>query len=189
MIQRICRWLLYKRMGWTVNVTVPHPSKYIICLAPHTSNWDFVIGLLYSRAEGMKTNFLMKKEWFFWPLGPWFRSLGGIPVYRSKHTRMTDSMAEAAMRADEFRLCITPEGTRSLNPDWKKGFYYIACKAQIPILLYGVDYGKRLIQCTESFVPTGDIDKEIHDIKSYFKPFKGKHPELFTTGEDEKDAG
>lgn len=186
MIKQFCNWLLYKRMGWKKNITEAHPDKYIICLAPHTSNWDFVIGLLYSRAEGLKSNFLMKKEWFFWPLGPIFRSLGGIPVYRSKHTSMTDNMAKAANDAKEFHLCITPEGTRSKNPDWKKGFYFIALKAQMPILLYGLDYEQRLISCTRSIIPTGDLEKEMKEIKLYFKDFKGKKPHLFTIGDIEE---
>ena len=96
---------------------------------------------------------------------------------------MTDSLADAALKSNTFCLCITPEGTRSLNADWKKGFYYIALKAEIPILLYGLDYKRKLIQCTKSFVPTGDIDKEMKEIKSYFKTFTGKHPQLFTTGD------
>ena len=170
-------------MGWTANVSEAHPSKFIICLAPHTSNWDFLIGQLYNGAEGMKSNFLMKKEWFFWPLGPLFRHLGGIPVWRSKHTSMTDNLAETARQSERFMLCITPEGTRSPNPDWKKGFYYIAQKAEIPILLYGIDYEKRLIQCTKTILPTGDIDAQMKEIKTYFKDFKGKKPENFTTGE------
>ena len=164
-------------------MTEGHPRKFIICLAPHTSNWDFVLGQLYSGAEGLKSNFLMKKEWFFWPLGPLFRKLGGIPVYRSKKTSMTDNLAEAARQADHFMLCITPEGTRSLNPEWKKGFYYIAQKAEIPILLYGVDYEKRLISCTKTIIPNGDIDAQMRDIKLYFKDFKGKNPDMFTIGE------
>ena len=170
-------------MGWTANVSEAHPSKFIICLAPHTSNWDFLIGQLYNGAEGMKSNFLMKKEWFFWPLGPLFRHLGGIPVWRSKHTSMTDNLAETARQSERFMLCITPEGTRSPNPDWKKGFYYIAQKAEIPILLYGIDYEKRLIQCTKTIHPTGDIEAQMKEIKTYFKDFKGKKPENFTTGE------
>ena len=170
-------------MGWTANVSEAHPSKFIICLAPHTSNWDFLIGQLYNGAEGMKSNFLMKKEWFFWPLGPLFRHLGGIPVWRSKQTSMTDNLAETARQSERFMLCITPEGTRSPNPDWKKGFYYIAQKAEIPILLYGIDYEKRLIQCTKTILPTGDIDAQMKEIKTYFKDFKGKKPENFTTGE------
>jgi 1-acyl-sn-glycerol-3-phosphate acyltransferase len=125
----------------------------------------------------------MKKEWFFWPLGPIFRSLGGIPVFRSKKTSMTDNLAEAARKAERFMLCITPEGTRSPNPEWKRGFYYIAQKAEIPILLYGVDYEQKLIRCTKTIVPTGDIDTQMRDIKLYFKDFKGKKPENFTIGE------
>ena len=170
-------------MGWTTEVTVGHPDKYIICLAPHTSNWDFILGLLYSRSIGMQSNFLMKKEWFFWPLGPIFRSLGGIPVYRQKHSSMTESMAESAKQAKVFHLCITPEGTRSKNPDWKKGFYFVALKAGIPILLYGLDYERKLIQCTKTVIPSGDLEADMRDIKLYFKGFKGKKPENFTIGE------
>lgn len=86
MFQKFCNWLLYKCMGWSKNVTVDHPDKYIICLAPHTSNWDFVLGKLYSSAMGRKINFLMKREWFFWPLGAFFRRVGGIPVWRETDT-------------------------------------------------------------------------------------------------------
>lgn len=117
------------------------------------------------------------------PLKPFFLHIGGIPVYRSKHTSMTDHLAQEATQRKEFRLCITPEGTRSLNPDWKHGFYYIALKAKIPVLLFGVDFERKLIQCTKSFVPTGDVDKEMKEVKLYFKDFKGKHPENFTIGE------
>lgn len=179
MIQGFCRWLLYKKLGWTKCVTVAHPDKFIICLAPHTSNWDFIIGQLYAQAEGFKINFLMKREWFFWPLGGIFKSLGGIPVWRSKHTSMTDNLAETAKTKDSFKLCITPEGTRSPNTEWKKGFYFIALKAEIPILLYGVDYEKKKIVCTDSFTPSGNIDEDMPKIKSYFKDFKGKKPENF----------
>ena len=183
MWKKFCNWYLYKHLGWKKEVTEPHPDKFIICLAPHTSNWDFVLGQLYAGAEGLKINFLMKKEWFFWPLGPLFRKLGGIPVFRDRHTSMTDNLARTALASPTFRLCVTPEGTRSLNPDWKKGFYYIALKAQMPVLLYGIDYERRLIVCTKSMVPTGDFDKEMREIKLYFKDFKGKRPELFTIGD------
>ena len=183
MWKKFCNWLLYKHMGWTAEVTEDHPDKYIICLAPHTSNWDFLMGQLYVGARGMQSNFLMKKEWFFWPLGPIFRSLGGIPVCRQKHTSMTESMAETAKQAKLFHLCITPEGTRSKNPDWKKGFYFIALKAGIPILLYGLDYERKLIQCTKTIIPSGDLEADMRDIKLYFKGFKGKKPENFTIGE------
>lgn len=181
-IQRIGKYLLFKVMGFTVNETVKRPNKYVIALAPHTSNWDFVIGQLYSMAEGVQCDFMMKKEWFFWPLGPIFRKLGGVPVQRSKQTSLTDQLAQAATERNEFRLCITPEGTRKLQPEWKKGFYYIALKAGIPILLYGLDYKRKLIQCTKMIMPSGNIDTEMREIKEYFEQFQGKKPELFSTG-------
>ena len=185
MLKKLSSWILYSKLGWHKDVTVPLPDKFIICLAPHTSNWDFFFGQLYTLSEGIRINFLMKREWFFWPLGPLFKSMGGIPVWRDKHASMTDNLANEATKSDSFRLCITPEGTRSPNADWKKGFYYIALKAKIPILLFGVDYEKKRIQCTRSFIPTGDFDKEMKEIKLYYKDFKGKIPENFILGDCE----
>ena len=92
---------------------------------------------------------------------------------------MTDTLANTAKEADRFRVCITPEGTRKPNPDWKKGFYYIALKAGVPIQLIAFDYERKLISYTRCFTPTGDFDRDIVEIKSYFKDFKGKHPENF----------
>ena len=183
MTEKFCRWLLYRQMGWKKNVTETHPDKYIICLAPHTSNWDFILGQLYMRAEGMKSNFMMKKEWFVGLLGVLLKKIGGIPVWRSKKSSLTDNIAETAKKENKFSLCITPEGTRSKNPDWKKGFYFIAHKAEIPILLYAVDYQKKLIQCTKTIIPNGDVDAQMREIKLYYKDFKGKRPELFSIGD------
>ncbi len=182
MLKSFSKWLLYKKLGWNVNVSEHHPNKYIICLAPHTSNWDFIIGQLYACSIGLRSNFLMKKEWFFWPLGPLFKRMGGIPVWRSKNTSMTDNLAQVATASETFKLCITPEGTRSVNPDWKKGFYYIAHKAEIPILLYGLDYQKKLIECTKTIIPNGNIDNQMREIKLYFKDYKGKNPQNFSIG-------
>ena len=178
-MSRLARFILYRLMGWHTEVTVHRPQKYIIALAPHTSNWDFLMGQLYSRAEGFHCQFMMKKEWFFWPLGPLFRHLGGIPVVRSRHTSLTDQMAEAARRSETFALCITPEGTRKPVAEWKRGFYYIALKAELPILLFALDYGKKRIVCTKSIVPDGDADRQMSEIQQYFRPFTGKHPQNF----------
>ena len=173
------RFLLYRVMGWSTEVTVSLPQKYIIALAPHTSNWDFLMGQLYSRAEGFRCGFMMKKDWFFWPLGPLFRRMGGIPVVRSRHTSLTDQVAEQARQSETFSLCITPEGTRKAVSEWKRGFYYIALKADLPILLFGLDYGQKRIVCTKCIRPNGDADAQMAEIKEYFRPFQGKHPERF----------
>lgn len=178
-MQKFFRFLLYHLMGWRAEVSVGRPDKYIIALAPHTSNWDFMMGQLYSRAEGFRCDFMMKKEWFFWPLGPLFRRLGGVPVERSKHLSLTDQMARAALSSKQFGLCITPEGTRRATSEWKKGFYYIALKAELPILLFGLDYGKKRIVCTKKIIPNGNFEEQMKEIKEYFRDFKGKIPENF----------
>lgn len=186
MLKAFCKWILYKQMGYRFEETVKRPRKYIIALAPHTSNWDFIMALLFMGAEDFQCGFMMKKEWFFWPLGPIFKKMGGIPVYREKNRSVTDIIAQQAREVDDFHLCITPEGTRRWQPEWKKGFYYIALKAEIPILLYGLDYKRRLIQCTKMVIPTGDFDRDIVEIKKYFIGFTGKYADKFTTGIEEE---
>ena len=180
MLQSFCKRILYRWMGFSEVVTETRPEKYIIVMAPHTSNWDFVVGTLYARAEGFQCNFLIKKEWFFWPMGILMRKLGGIPVYRDKKTGSTERLATLARQSKEFHLCITPEGTRQPNREWKRGFYYIALKAQLPILLYGLDYRKKVIECTKVIIPNGDVEGQMAEIKEYFARFTAKKPENFS---------
>lgn len=112
-------------------------------------------------------------------MGVLMRKLGGIPVYRDKQMHSTDIIAQQAKEAKTFRLCITPEGTRKAQPEWKKGFYYIALKAEIPVLLYGLDFKERRIVCTKTIIPNGDIDAQMQEIKEYYQDFKGLHPNQF----------
>ena len=179
MLKKLCEKVLFGWLHFTEEVTEPMPEKCIIALAPHTSNWDFIVGNLYSRARDFHCDFLMKKEWFFFPVGILMRRLGGIPVYRSKQMHSTDIIAEQAKQAKKFRLCITPEGTRKAQPEWKKGFYYIALKAEIPILLYGLDFAKKRIVCTKTIIPNGDIETQMQEIKEYYQNYQGLHPEKF----------
>lgn len=179
MLQKLSKKILFNWLGFSENITEPLPPKCVIALAPHTSNWDFIIGKLYTTAIGESNLFLMKKEWFFWPLGIIMKRMGGIPVHRNKNTNITDSVAEQAKKADIFRICVTPEGTRKANADWKKGFYYIALKADIPILLYGLDFKTKTIVCTKTVIPNGDVDTQLQEIKDYFRDFTGKHPKQF----------
>ena len=182
MKQAICKFIYHTLLGWKAEVTVPDYDKCIICAAPHTTNWDLFIGKLFIAAVGRDSGFMMKKEWFFFPLGILFRWMGGIPVYRSKRTSLVDQMIAKAKNSKKFHLAITPEGTRSANPNWKKGFYYIAQGANIPIVLIGIDYKKKCIKATKVIMPSGDINKDMREIKLYFKDFTGKHPEKFCLG-------
>ena len=171
--------ILFDWMGFREEVSEPFPAKYIIALAPHTSNWDFIIGMLFCRAKDFNCNFLMKKEWFFWPMGVLFRSMGGIPVERSRHVSLTDRVAEAAIKAERFELAVTPEGTRSLATKWKRGFYFIALKAGLPIQLYAIDYKNKRIVCTKELVPSGDVEADMRLIMDYYRPYEGKYPGKF----------
>ena len=127
---------------------------------------------------GRETGFMMKKDWFFWPLGPIFRWMGGIPVDRSRKTSLVDQMIKIAKSSQKFHLAITPEGTRKANPNWKKGFYYIAQGAGLPIILVAIDYEKKCITAEKVIHPSGDLDKDMREIKLYYKNFKGKYPEI-----------
>ena len=132
-------------------------------------------------AIGRETGFMMKKAWF-WPLGTIFRWMGGIPVDRSRKSSLVDQMINIAKSSKKFHLAITPEGTRKANSNWKKGFYYIAQGAGLPIILVAIDYEKKCITAEKVIHPSGDIEKDMREIKLYYKDFKGKHPELFTIG-------
>lgn len=178
MFKSLCR-LIFRKMGWQVEMTVPYRDKCIICVAPHTSNWDFIIAELYYHSIGRTAGFLMKKEWFFWPMGVLFCSMGGIPVERSRHVSLTDRVAEAAIKAERFELAVTPEGTRSLATKWKRGFYFIALKAGLPIQLYAIDYKNKRIVCTKELVPSGDVEADMRLIMDYYRPYEGKYPGKF----------
>ncbi len=181
---RLCRLLLFRILRFRSELTVEPPRRCVIALAPHTSNWDFIVGMLFSGATGFRCQFVMKAEWFRWPLGGMLRRIGGIPVRRDRHNGLVSQLAEEARHAQDFHLCITPEGTRKRVAAWKSGFYYIALEADIPILLYGLDYRRRLLSCTRMLRPTGDVEGEMREIKQYFAGFTPRHVGRFTTGEE-----
>ncbi len=182
MKKAICGFIYYKLMGWKTQVSVPDFDKFIMCAAPHTTNWDLIVGKLFVGAIGRETGFMMKKDWFFWPLGPIFRWMGGIPVDRGRKTSLVDQMIVKAKESKKFHLAITPEGTRKANGNWKKGFYHIALGAELPIILVAIDYQKKCVTCDKVIYPTGDINKDMREIKLYYKDFKGKYPENFSIG-------
>lgn len=169
-------------MGWDVEVSVPDLPKAIICVAPHTSNWDFIIGELAIRSVGRKAGFMMKSSWFFFPLGCLFKALGGIPVKRrNKQQSLVDVMVQRFNAEQRLVVAITPEGTRSRTAAWHTGFLRIAREANVPIMLAVIDYRMKKAIINDMFIPTGDTEADMRVIKQYYKPFTGRHPENFTT--------
>jgi 1-acyl-sn-glycerol-3-phosphate acyltransferase len=177
-MQKLSAWIL-KTAGWKPIVTVPEPQKSVICVAPHTSNWDFLIGELSYLALGRKSSFLIKKTWFIFPLNYIFEYLGGVPVDRSKRTSVTQQMVEEFEKREYFHLAITPEGTRGLVSKWKMGFYHIAVSANVPIQLAYIDYGKKELAIREVFYPTGDEKADMAQIQAYYKDVQARFPKKF----------
>lgn len=164
---------------WQIVTDVELPEKCVVCVAPHTSNWDFVVGMLVKSALHIRASFFMKKEWFRFPLGGMMRRLGGIPVQRDKKTSMTDRIAQEYAAREQLVVALTPEGTRSYNPDWKRGFYYIAQKAEVPIVLAFIDYKERRVGYDTIFYPTGDVERDMNEIKGYYRNVSAKYPRKF----------
>lgn len=173
---------ILRLFGWKVKITVPDVAKCIICVAPHTSNWDFILGKLAYASVGRQAGFLMKSTWFFWPLGWFFRSIGGIPVERrGKGESLTRIVVEKFRESERMQLAITPEGTRSRQSEWHKGFLHIARQAGVPIMLGVLDFGNKEVRVTDEFIPSGDIDSDMRAVKDYYKGIIGRYPEKFTT--------
>ena len=167
--------------GWKVEITTPDYPKCLICVAPHTSNWDFILGELAYRSIGRKAGFLMKEQWFKWPLGYFFRSIGGIPVRKKRGSSLTDAIVEKYNTSNSLTLAITPEGTRSRTSEWRHGFLHIAREAHIPLLLGAIDYKHKYIEIKTEFMPTGDIEADMKAVKQFYRNFNAKYPEKFCT--------
>lgn len=140
------------------------------------------MGELAYMALGRKAGFLMKKDWFFFPLGCIFKAIGGIPVERSRHTDMVEQVARRFDNAIHLAIAITPEATRKANKNWKRGFYHIARRAGVPIVLAYIDYRRKVIGLERVFSPTGDVDADMVAIKRYYMQFTGKNKDNFLTG-------
>lgn len=178
-MKRTSKFILTKILGWSVVDKAVDVPKCVVAVAPHTSNWDFIIGKLAYSSLGRTANFLIKKEWFFFPFNLFFKSIGGIPVERNKKTSMTEVLAAEFDKHEQLHLAITPEGTRKPRKEWRKGFYFIAHKANVPILLIALDYGKKEAAVLDIFYPTGDYKTDIVKIRAYYKDVTPKKPENF----------
>ncbi len=168
---------LLKLIGWRVSFSLPPRDKYVLVGAPHTSNWDFPLGLLAMWASGLRVNWVGKHTLFKGPLGPLMRALGGIPVDRRGSVGFTRKVIETFASRDQFVLAISPEGTRSLTKQWKGGFYQIALAAGVPIALGYIDYPRRLIGFECMFEPSGDIEPDFKIMAEYYRDKIGKRPE------------
>jgi 1-acyl-sn-glycerol-3-phosphate acyltransferase len=173
-----CQFVL-KKAGWSIKVDVDIPDKCVICVAPHTSNWDFILGKFVYWALNKQASFLVKKQWTVFPFSMLSNPMGGIPVDRNKNGSVTKQVVDQFNIRKVFQVAITPEGTRKPNAHWRKGFYFIARDAKVPILLVCMDYENKQVIFGKIVIPSGDMAADMLEIKSFYKGVKGRNPENF----------
>ena len=175
-MKEIASWLL-RVLGWKLDGSIPiNLKKYIIAVVPHTSNWDFPLGLIVRASLGREIKFIGKHTLFGFPHGILFRALGGYPVDRSKNNNLVDSVAEIFNSKDEFAICLAPEGTRKRVEKLKTGFYYMAKKSNVPLILVRFDYKTKVIGVSDPFYTTNDETSDFKIIYSFYKGAVGKIP-------------
>lgn len=178
MLRPLYLWL-FKVFGWKIKGQFPPGlTKYIAAVAPHTSNWDFVVGVAARSILRMQhAKFLGKSQLFKPPYGWFFRWLGGYPVDRSKKSDMVDQVAQLFDANDTFILAIAPEGTRQRVDKLKTGFYYIAKKAGVPIIPCGFDFPKKEVVIGEPLYPTDDLEGDMQKFLTFYRKIGGKNPD------------
>lgn len=174
---RIISKIILFIIRWRVVGSIPKDhQKYVLIVAPHTSNWDFVLFILTVSVLRLKPSVLIKDSLFVGPLG-WFLSYcGAIPVNRSQANSLVKYVSDIYVKNDEFILIITPEGTRSANSNWKRGFHHIARAAKVPILIVYVDSAIKNVGIEGLMYPTDDADYDISKIKHFYDKKNGLKP-------------
>jgi len=174
-------WLgaaLLRALGWRMRLAQPVPGRCVIVVYPHTSNWDFVIGLAAKWYFGLHFRFLAKDSIFRWPFGFFLRRWGGMPIDRRSPHGVIGGLAQRFADEADCKLVITPEGTRSRTDAWKSGFYHLARAANVPVGLGFIDYGRRECGIGGYIDLTGDVEADMARIAAFYEGCRGCRPEL-----------
>lgn len=164
--------------GWRIEGALPDLPKFVVCVAPHTSNWDFVIGYAAKMALGLRASWLGKHTLFRGVMGPLLRRMGGIPVDRRAPSGVVEQAAQRFRSSGQLVLGVAPEGTRKKVMQWKSGFYRIARQAGVPIVPVALDWGVRTVRVGPPFDATGDETTDLETLHAFFRKVRGKRPEL-----------
>ena len=169
--------ILLKMLGWKATGELPEEKKYILIVAPHTSNWDLFYGIILAFALKVDARYIAKKELFREPFSGLMEWSGAIPVDRSSSHHIVGQMISIFKERDKFVLALAPEGTRHRKDSWKSGFYHIALDAHVPILLAFIDYASKTGGAGPLIHLTGDPEQDMDVIRDFYQSVKGKHPE------------
>jgi 1-acyl-sn-glycerol-3-phosphate acyltransferase len=169
---------LLRIFGWRSSFVWPPEPKGIIIVYPHTSNWDFPIGLTFRIANDLPANWIGKTEMFPKPFRGLLERLGGIPVDRSRSRGFVDALVQEFRRRDWMWVAITPEGTRSHTDHFKSGFYQLALAADVTVALAYIDYATRTVGMDTYVRFTGDEERDLDVIRKFYSTKRGHRPEL-----------
>jgi len=170
---------ILKLFGWSVDRSHPLPSRSVVIGAPHTSNWDFPLAILYMWAVDLDVHWVGKHTLFKGPMGPIMRKLGGVPVDRRVRGNFIGAMAEKIRSGEISSVCMAPEGTRSRTHAWKTGFYHLAVQAGVPVALGYMDYRKKVVGIGPTLEPTGDIERDMEALRDFYGTITPRFPEKY----------
>lgn len=169
---------LLRLFGWSTSLAWPTEPKGIILVYPHTSNWDFIVGVMFRIGHGLPASWIGKQEMFRPPFKRLLERIGGIAVDRRATSGFIGGLVEEFRRRDWMWVAVAPEGTRSWTDHWKSGFYRIALAADVPVALGYIDYGRRRVGIDTYLHLSGDPEADFAQIRAFYADKFGRHPEL-----------
>lgn len=167
----ILRWF-----GWRMVGEIPNRDKLVAIGAPHTTGWDFGVGLMTIFALGIDVSWL-GADWVV--RYPFMRRLGGVSVDRTQSQGLVAAVVETFQARDKFILALAPEGSRKKVVPWKAGYYHIAHGAGVPILMVAIDHGKKLLRFGPTLTPSGDFEADMEKIWQVYAEFLERYPDRF----------
>ncbi len=171
---------LLRLLGWRLDIHMPNLPKFVVIVVPHTTNWEFVIGISAVFVMQLRVNWWVKHTVARWPFKGIVTWLGGIPINRGAAQGMVEQTVEAFRTRPQLVLGLTPEGTRKRVEKWKKGFYYVACKAGVPIVLAYMDYARKVVAIGPVIWPSGDYTSDTAKMLEFYRTVTPRHPENYS---------
>jgi 1-acyl-sn-glycerol-3-phosphate acyltransferase len=178
-LTRVLARLAMRLSGWRFEGELPNLAQFVVIVAPHTSNWDFAIGVMAMFALGVRGTFLGKHTLFRWPFGPVMRWLGGVPVDRSSPHNVVEQTTAFFRQRESLVLALSPEGTRRKLPEWRTGFYHVAKGAGVPIVPMAFDFSRRVFRIFPPVVPSEDRVADFERLRALFDASMARHPDRY----------
>lgn len=172
------RWAM-RTTGWKIAGDIPNIPKFMIVVAPHTSNWDFIVAVATKLTLGLGVSFFGKHTLFRWPLGVFMRALGGIPVFRHAPRNVVEQTIDQINARAQIVLALSPEGTRRKLPAWRTGFHYLAWGAKLPIVPAALDYSTKTVRFYPVYHPVGDVDTNVSELGRNFTASMAFRPDQY----------